>query len=70
MLSHGKAARLLVRRIRITLCLSAWMPVKKVWPRLTMSADERVEEATTVGLRQEHQKSSLREEILRERKAF
>jgi len=43
------------------------MPVKKVWPRLTMSADELVEEATAVGLWREHQGASLREEIQRER---
>jgi hypothetical protein len=46
------------------------MPVKKVWPRLTMSADERVEEATTVSPRQEHQKALMREEIPGEREAF
>jgi hypothetical protein len=45
------------------------MPVKKVWPRLTMSADERVEEATTVGLRQE-QRGRSHEEILTRREAL
>jgi hypothetical protein len=70
MLSHGKAARLNgPANPHHSLFLSAWMPVKKVWPRLTMSADERVEEATTVGLRQE-QRGRSHEEILTRREAL